>query len=53
MTDALIESGSLAYAKRRAEEFARNARGALEALPRGECRTILEGMTDWSTRREK
>ncbi len=53
VTDALIESGSLAYAKRRAEEFARNARGALEVLPRGECRTILEGMTDWSTRREK
>ena len=53
VTDALIESGSLAYAKRRAEEFARNARSALEGLPRGECRTILEGMTDWSVRREK
>jgi octaprenyl-diphosphate synthase len=53
VTDALIESGSLAYAKRRAEEFARNARAALEALPRGECRAILEQMTDWSIRREK
>ena len=53
MTDALIESGSLAYAKRRAEEFARNARAALDPLPRGECRSILEQMTDWSVRREK
>lgn len=53
VTDALIESGSLVYAKRRAEEFARSARAALEPLPAGECRSILESMTDWSVRREK
>jgi octaprenyl-diphosphate synthase len=53
VTDALIESGSLAYAKRRAEEFARNARSALDVLPKGDCRFILEQMTDWSIRREK
>lgn len=50
---ALERTQSLAYARRKAEEFARSARQELECLPRGECRTILEAMTDWSVRREK
>lgn len=50
---ALEKTQSLAYARRRAEEFARSARQELECLPRGECRTLLEAMTDWSVRREK
>jgi octaprenyl-diphosphate synthase len=50
---ALEKTQSLAYARRKAEEFARSARQELECLPRGECRAILEAMTDWSTRREK
>lgn len=51
---AVLEgTGSVGYARRRAEEFARNARTALECLPRSECRAILEQITDWSVRREK
>jgi octaprenyl-diphosphate synthase len=50
---ALAKTESLAYARRRAEEFARAARQELECLPRSECRTILEGLTEWSIRREK
>jgi octaprenyl-diphosphate synthase len=50
---ALEKTQSLAYARRKAEEFARVARQELECLPRGECRAILEAMTDWSIRREK
>lgn len=51
---AVLEgTGSLGYARRRAEEFSRNARAALECLPRSECRAILEHLTDWSTRRDK
>jgi octaprenyl-diphosphate synthase len=49
----LAETGSLDYARRRADEFTRNARSALACLPAGECRTILEHLTDWSARREK
>jgi octaprenyl-diphosphate synthase len=50
---ALEKTQSVAYAKRRAEEFARAARQELECLPRSECRTILETIADWSVRREK
>jgi octaprenyl-diphosphate synthase len=50
---ALEKTQSLAFARRKAEEFARTARQELECLPRSECRTILEAMTDWSVRREK
>ncbi len=50
---AMEKTQSLAYARRKAEEFARTARQELECLPRSECRTILESMTDWSIRREK
>ena len=53
VTDTLIRSGSLQYAKRRAEEHARTARNGLDCLPRSESRTILEQLTEWSIRREK
>jgi octaprenyl-diphosphate synthase len=51
--DTLIRTGALAYAKRVAEDYARQARESLECLPRSECRAILEQLTDWSIRREK
>jgi octaprenyl-diphosphate synthase len=50
---ALEKTQSVAYAKRKAEEFARSAKQELECLPRSECRTVLEGIADWSVRREK
>ena len=50
---ALEKTQSLAYAKRKAEEFARAAKAELECLPRSECRTILEAVAEWSVRREK
>jgi octaprenyl-diphosphate synthase len=50
---AMEKTQSLAFARRKAEEFARAARQELECLARGECRAILEAMTDWSVRREK
>jgi len=50
---ALDATHSLAYARRRAEEFARTARQELDCLPRSECRAILEGLTEWAIRREK
>ena len=50
---ALEKTQSVAYAKRRAEEFAKLAKQELECLPRSECRTILETVAEWSVRREK
>ena len=50
---AMKRTQSLGYAKKRADEFVRSARQQLDGLPRSECRTILEGMTDWCVRREK
>jgi octaprenyl-diphosphate synthase len=50
---AMEQAHSLAYARRRAEELSRAARHELECLPRSECRSILEALTDWSVRREK
>ncbi|MCI0699664.1 MAG: polyprenyl synthetase family protein [Planctomycetia bacterium] len=50
---ALEKTQSLAYAKRKAEEFARAARQELDCLQRSDCRTILESLTEWSVRREK
>jgi octaprenyl-diphosphate synthase len=41
----LIESGALAYAQRRAEDFAARARAELHCLPPSACRAILEGLT--------
>lgn len=49
---ALDRTQSLGYARRRAEDFARAARQELECLPRSECRSILEAISDWSVRRE-
>lgn len=50
---ALEKTQSVAYAKRKAEELARAAKQELECLPRSECRMVLEGIADWSVRREK
>jgi octaprenyl-diphosphate synthase len=50
---ALEKTQSVAYAKRRAEEFAKTAKQELECLPRSECRAILEMIAEWSVRREK
>lgn len=41
----LGESDAIAYARRRAEEFASEARAELACLPPSECRTILESLT--------
>lgn len=49
----LRRTGALAYARRRAEEFAARARSALEVLPPSECRDLLAAATDWTVRREK
>lgn len=50
---ALEKTQSIAYAKRKAEDFARTARAELECLPRTECRAILETVAEWSITREK
>lgn len=50
---ALKTAGSLLYAKRRADEFARAARAALAGLPRTEARAVLETLPEWAVRREK
>jgi octaprenyl-diphosphate synthase len=42
----MAASGSLQYAKRRAEEFADRAREELGCLPHSPCREILEALTD-------
>jgi len=42
----LVESGSLGYASRKAEEFARKAKAELNGLPSSECKSILELLTD-------
>ena len=49
----LTRSGSIAYAKRTAEDFGRQARAALADLPPSECKLILEQLTDWSVKRER
>jgi len=53
VADVLIRSGSLVFAKRTADDFARAARAALEGLPPSDCRAVLESLTEWSVRREK
>ena len=42
----LVESGAIAYARRRAEEFAARAQAELECLPPSPCRSILETLTE-------
>jgi octaprenyl-diphosphate synthase len=49
---AMEKTRSVGYARRRAEELARTARQQLECLPRSECRSILEALTEWCIRRE-
>lgn len=53
VAEVLTRTGSLAYAKRTAEEFGRQARAALADLPPSECKHILEQLTDWSVKRER
>jgi octaprenyl-diphosphate synthase len=53
IVERLASTGSLGYAKRRAEELAAEARNMLNGLPRTEAREILEQLTDWSIRRER
>lgn len=53
VADLLTRTGAIAYAKRTAEEFGRQARAALTELPPSECKLILEHLTDWSVRRER
>jgi octaprenyl-diphosphate synthase len=48
----LEASGSLAYARRKADEFAAKARGCLDLLPPSECRQVLSQLTEWAIRRE-
>ncbi len=42
----LVESGSLGYASRKAEEFAGKAKAELNRLPTSDCKSILELLTD-------
>lgn len=51
--ESLAKTGSIEYARTVADEYAKRARLELECLPPGECRSILEKLTEWSTRREK
>jgi len=53
VAEVLTRTGSLAYAKRAAEEFGRQARAALADLLPSECKHILEQLTDWSVKRER
>ena len=50
---ALEKTGSVAYARRRADEIVKQARQELECLPRSESRTILEAMTEWCIHRDQ
>jgi octaprenyl-diphosphate synthase len=49
----LEETDSLQYARRRAEEFSRNARASLAVLTDSECKAILEMLAAWSIRRNQ
>lgn len=51
--EAMSKTGSIDYARSVADDYAKRARQELECLPPGECRSILEKLTEWSTRREK
>jgi octaprenyl-diphosphate synthase len=42
----LLESGAIAYARRRAEDYAAQARAELECLPPSLYRTLLAGLTE-------
>jgi len=49
--EALTRTGSILYATKKAEDFARRAKLELAPLPACECRTILEQLADWSIHR--
>jgi octaprenyl-diphosphate synthase len=49
--DALTRTGSILYATKKAEDFARKSKSELAALPASECRSILEQLADWSVLR--
>ncbi len=48
----LRKSGSLTYARHRAEQFAAQARSNLDLLPDSEFRDVLSDLTEWCIRRE-
>ena len=50
---AFEKTGSIAYTRRKAEDYAAKARQQLEGLAESECKSILEHLCDWSIRREK
>jgi octaprenyl-diphosphate synthase len=49
----LVDSGAIDYARRRAEEFADQARAELDCLPPSECRTVLEVLADQVVHRNR
>lgn len=51
VSDALDRTGSILYSKKRAEDFARQAKQEIAGLPASECKSILELLADWSIRR--
>lgn len=53
ITVALTGTNAITHARRVAAEHARAAREELACLPRSECRSILETMTEWSVHRVK
>jgi octaprenyl-diphosphate synthase len=48
---ALIRTGSILYATKKAEDFAKKAKRELAGLPTSESRAILEQLADWSIHR--
>ena len=50
--DRLRETGSFEYTRAKAEGLVRQARTALNELPKGEARTHLDLLAQWSIRRE-
>jgi octaprenyl-diphosphate synthase len=49
--EALTRTGSILYATKKAEDFARKAKRELAELPLTECKSILESLADWAIHR--
>jgi octaprenyl-diphosphate synthase len=49
---ALAQTGAIESAEQAAAEHAKRARAELDCTPPGECRDILERLTEWAMRRE-
>jgi octaprenyl-diphosphate synthase len=49
--EALTRTGSILYATKKAEDFARKAKRELAELPATECNSILVSLADWSIHR--